>query len=374
MLCLTCRRCLVTTAAFAPVAQLTHHTSTPLQVGLRPPLYGPLVTLNDKDAEKCSQATIAEVNKGRALFNSIVQTISLTEAVRSEGDKVFQRLNRYIRHGNGARFTQELNNRVLGGKGVTEDERDRLLAALLAEHDPSPQSPGRACILGTRHAQLDEYDRILSRLFAIFHGRREYRMPSDDVVVETSNRSRRGYNPYVKLSGTKDGSPVKGWLADLVAAHPTLFTANKTGKIAKNLSFVKGAVYRLWDNPQYLADLGACNGCLATAVGFIPHADEPAEPSDLGNDAPCQLEKTPVCLLLRLHDTKLLRGKCIGGLPFGVVPWFPTSATFKVDIGAIDKPWVDTQRRLGRSISDYYKIKRTGFKLKVRWQQRIRES
>ena len=342
-----------------------YHTSTSLQVGLNPPLYGPVMTPSDKGAENCSQDTIAQVNKGRALFKETNHVISLTEAVRSKDDEGFQTLNRFVRHGNGQRFTQQLNDRVLDGKGVTDNERDRLLEALLSEHDPSPQSPGRACILGTRHAQLDEYDRILSRLFAQRHGRRLYLIPSDDVVVETSNKIRRGTTKK-KLVGQP---PVKGWLADLVAAHPTLFTANKTGKIAKNMSFVKGAVYRLWDNPQYLADLGACNGCLATAVGFIPHADEPAEPSDLGNDAPCQLEKTPLCLLLRLHDTKLLRGKCIGELPFGVVPWFPTSATFTVDLGgrgAIDKPWVDTQRRLGRSISDYYQIKRTGFKLKVR--------
>jgi len=337
------------------------------KVGLQQPVYGDNICANDDDPsgriKKLTKGGIDKVNKGRSEYKKITRTMSLVEQVRGASDVPYQTLNRHVRHGNGTpAMASMLNKRTIDA--VADIERDRLLTMLLRKYDHGPNAANeRACIVSTRHCALDRFDQALMPLFAKQHGHRVVNMPSKTVLVEMGTKQRAMQMRRSKVS-SKD---IKGnWLDGLMDAHPTVLTANACGKVAKVTQFVVGASYRLWSNPSHLAELGACNGNLASAVGFIPHTDEPEEPADLRDDEPWDLLYPPQCLLLRLHDVKLLRGQRIGNLPFGVVPWFPETSTFSVTPEQLDGPWFRTQTQMGQPIANVYRLKRTGFMIKVR--------
>jgi len=337
------------------------------KVGLQQPVYGDNICANDDDPsgriKKLTKGGIDKVNKGRSEYKKITRTMSLVEQVRGASDVPYQTLNRHVRHGNGTpAMARTLNKRTIDA--VTDIERDRLLTMLLRKYDHDPNAANeRACIVSTRHCALDRFDQALMPLFAKQHGHRVVNMPSTTVLVEMGTKQRAMQMRRSKVS-SKD---IKGtWLDRLMDAHPTVLTANACGKVAKVTQFVVGASYRLWSNPSHLAELGACNGNLASAVGFIPHPDEPDKPADLRDDEPWDLLCPPQCLLLRLHDVKLLRGQRIGNLPFGVVPWFPETSTFSVTPEQLDGPWFRTQKQMGQPIANVYRLKRTGFMIKVR--------
>ena len=334
---------------------------------MQQPVYGNSICANDDDPtgriKHLSKGGIDKVNKGRSEYKKITRIMSLEEQVRGASDVPYQTLNRHVRHGNGTpAMVRTLNGRTIGA--VTDLERDRLLTMLLRKYDHDPAAVNeRACIVGTRHCALDRFDQALMPLFAKRHGQRLVNMPSTTVLVETGTKQRAMQMRRSKV-GSKD---IKGtWLDRLMDTFPAVLTANACGKVAKVTQFVVGASYRLWSNQRHVAELGACNGNLASAVGFIPHADEPEEPVDLGDDAPWDLLYPPQCLLLRLHDVKLLRGQRIGNLPFGVIPWFPETATFSVEPERLDGPWFRTQQAMNHPIATVYTLKRTGFMIKVR--------
>ena len=137
--------------------------------------------------------------------------------------------------------------------------------------------------------------------------------------------------------------------------------------MASTFLYVDGATYSMWASPPGLSAVGACNGNLGTAVGFVPdprEAPEPVGPDGLPETTPWSLAFPPKCILLRLHDQKLLGGRRIGNLPYGIVPWFPRTAVFAVRPEKVNRRWFQLQRMLHHPISDTYQIKRTGFALK----------
>ena len=324
------------------------------KIGMNLPVYGPQICAGDTGTEKMSKASIDKANKGRRLYEQGVKTISLVEQVRASSDKSFQRLNRHVRYGTGTdSMARELNNRSL--QDVSDKEKDELFETLLAEYDAN--NPGaRGCILALRHAVLDQYDQLLMPLFAKRHRRRLVKMPSNDSVVTTLWKQYNGTQRACRVSKL----PVADWLNELMGEFPTVLTASKCGKVAKCFDFVVGASYRLTIGQKYANLFGGCNGCLAVAIGFLPHDEEPEMPESLGDDDPWVLEHQPKCILLRLHDIRLLAGKRVGNLPEGVIPWYPDTVTFTVEPGKLNGVWTRTQRALGQKIADGYVIRRSG--------------
>ena len=325
------------------------------KIGMNLPMYGAQLCMGMEGTENMSKSTLDTLNKGRGLYSQVVKTISLVEQVRASSDLNFQRLNRHVRYGTGtSAMALELNTRCL--QVVSEEEKDDLLDSLLAEHDPdNPNS--RGCILALRHAVLDRYDQLMMPLFARRYHRRLVKMPSTDVVVMTLHKQLNRPPRQCKVSKL----PVAAWLKELMDEFPTVLTASKCGKVPAVFDFVLGASYRLTISQKHANMFGGCNGCLGTAVGFVPNKDEPGMPEDLENDEPWVLKYQPTCLLIRLHDTRLLLGKRVGDLPEGVVPWYPDTVHFTVEPAKLDKVWTATQRNLGQKIADGYVTRRVGF-------------
>ena len=335
------------------------------KVGRSQPMYGSSLCVGE-GGPGLDKASLDRINKGRALYRETIRTITLQEQVRAAADPELQHLNRFVRNGRGTEaHRRALNARALDA--VDDSEIDRLFDALLAEHDFSPDaqpSAHRSCALGCRHALLDQFDKRLIPMFAAHHGRRVVHMPSEDVVVGRSVKQRY---PNKQKEFKVSSRPLGTWLQELLAHHSTVFTASKCGNMASTFLYVDGATYRMWASPPGLSAVGACNGNLATAVGFVPdprEAPEPVGPDGLPETTPWSLAFPPKCILLRLHDQKLLGGRRIGNLPYGIVPWFPRTAVFAVRPEKVNRRWFQLQRMLHHPISDTYQIKRTGFALK----------
>jgi len=280
-------------------------------------LFGPanLTLRNVKDKRK-TQDSVNRANTARKMFWDGLEkgvVVVLVEDVRAKNDRELRGLQRRVRY----------------GKKVTDRDyqclRSRLLSSIAARGEAVTPFVEESVFAGYRHTLLDARNERAAPLLAKRLGSKLIHVLADDrMAPPPPPKGERA--PRVDFESL---DPLPPWLTSFMQDRPGSFTQTLTGKIATSLPLILGAPYMIWLTPGKpggnIGHLGGCNGALGKLVGIIQAPGELSmRPNDsLRGDGEVTLSSVPPCLLLELEVKSLLKGRRVGGLPFGVVPFFP---------------------------------------------------
>ena len=128
-------------------------------------------------------------------------------------------------------------------------------------------------------------------------------------------------------------------------------------------SSAKSILFTVNSGPQ----AGVCNGAVGTlrGIGYAPaELNEPSPDDKSTTDV--TLTEIPKFLLLELHEKSLLKGRRIGGLPFGVVPVFPEVVSFDFSPEKVHPKFFNNYQAVSQNpLPSKVTVKRRGFTVKM---------